>query len=80
MDKSTPLTVTPNELAALLNRSPVTLERWRRLRRGPPHFYAVGNRPLYLLADVEAWLSSQREKTGRDNDGPASKRRKGLRS
>lgn len=71
--------ITPAELGVMVSRSTVTLERWRRLRRGPPHFY-VGNRALYLLSEVEAWLAAQRERTGRDNDGTdgGSKRRRRL--
>lgn len=61
-------TMTPGEVSLMLSRSPVTLERWRRLRKGPPHFY-VGNRALYLVADVEGWLAAQKKRTGRDNDG-----------
>jgi len=52
-------TLTPREAAESLNRSTVTLERWRRLRCGPP-FYRVQNRVLYRAADIAAWLESQR--------------------
>jgi hypothetical protein len=53
------------ELAAKLGRSVVTLERWRRLRKGPP-FYRVMGRVVYDPTDVDAWLEAQKQATGRD--------------
>lgn len=52
--------LTPVEAAALLRRSPTTLERWRRLRVGPP-FFRVCGRPLYNAQDVERWRAAQEE-------------------
>ncbi|MBT2145289.1 MULTISPECIES: helix-turn-helix domain-containing protein [unclassified Rhodanobacter] len=52
--------LTPREAAAVLKRSPVTLERWRRLRRGPP-FLRVCGRVLYRAGDIAGWLDSQRQ-------------------
>lgn len=52
-------TLTAPEAAALLKRSPVTLERWRRLRIGPPYLRICG-RVLYRAEDIDAWLESNR--------------------
>jgi len=53
--------VPPETVAKAVSRSLVTLERWRRLRIGPP-YYRVNRRVLYKLADVQAWVeSSKRE-------------------
>jgi hypothetical protein len=56
-------TLTPRELASRLNRSTVTLERWRRLRIGPPYLRICG-RVLYCLGDVAAWIEQQKQATG----------------
>ncbi len=61
--KNAPLTSA--ELAAKLGRSVITLERWRRLRKGPP-FYRVMGRVVYDQADVDAWLDAQKQATGRE--------------
>jgi|GEM_PF-2385106 len=47
------------ELAIKLGRSVTTLERWRRLRKGPP-FYRVMGRVVYDPADVDAWLEAHK--------------------
>ena len=60
----TNLTLTSSQVAAQLNRSVVTLERWRRLRAGPP-FYRVMGRVVYDQADIDAWLLAQKQETGR---------------
>ena len=52
--------LTTQELAAELKRTPETILRWRRLRTGPPYLRVQG-RVLYDRADVEAWLTRQRE-------------------
>ncbi|SFN53888.1 helix-turn-helix domain-containing protein [Dokdonella immobilis] len=52
-------TLTPAEAAELLRRSVVTLERWRRVRIGPPH-YKIAGRVLYSRHDIAAWLQTQR--------------------
>lgn len=52
-------TLTPREAAEFLKRSAVTLERWRRLRAGPP-FYRIQNRVVYRAGDIAAWLAAQR--------------------
>jgi hypothetical protein len=49
--------VTEQELAAQLGRKPSTLERWRRLRVGPP-FVRNGKTPLYNIEAAQAWLAS----------------------
>lgn len=55
-----PNTLTAREAAALLKRSPVTLERWRRLRMGPP-FLRVCGRVLYRANDIATWLDAKRQ-------------------
>lgn len=56
-------TITPREAAALLKRAPVTLERWRRLRIGPP-FLRVCGRVLYRPDDITHWLDAQLQEPG----------------
>lgn len=56
-------TLTPREVAQSLKRSIPTLERWRRLRIGPP-FYRVCGRVLYSAADIAAWIEEQKQATG----------------
>jgi hypothetical protein len=63
MSLITSYTLTPSQLASSLNRSVVTLERWRRLRIGPPYLRICG-RVLYCPADVAAWIEEQRQATG----------------
>lgn len=53
-------TITAREAAEMLNRSPITLERWRRLRQGPP-FLRVMGRVLYRADDIASWLDAQRQ-------------------
>lgn len=55
-------TLTPREAAASLKRSVVTLERWRRLRCGPP-FFRVCGRVLYDAGDIAAWIEEQKQAT-----------------
>lgn len=56
--------LTAAQLATKLNRSVITLERWRRLRKGPP-FYRLMGRVVYDQADIDAWLLAQKQDTGR---------------
>lgn len=62
--------MTRDELGAYLGKEPRTLERWDRLRSGPPVTY-VGQRPLYRREAVETWLREQERPQVR-----ASKRRR----
>lgn len=49
--------VTPKMLAAFLNVSEKTLDRWRREGRGPA-FHKISNKRIrYYLPDVDAWLA-----------------------
>lgn len=52
-------TISSKEASDLLHRSEVTLERWRRLRIGPP-FYRIQGRVLYLKNDIATWLAEKR--------------------
>lgn len=56
--KEKPLTVNSVKLAKELNVSPVTIWRWKRDGKLPPHFHLNG-RPVWKLEDIEAWLSTQ---------------------
>jgi len=47
------------DLAARLNISPRTLERWRWTKKGPA-FLKIGGRVVYRLEDVEAFEADQR--------------------
>lgn len=62
MQNQTSDTITPREAADSLKRSVVTLERWRRLRIGPP-FFRVCGRVLYSAADIAAWIEEQKQTT-----------------
>lgn len=53
-------TLTERELAVELKRSPGTLTRWRRERKGPPVLRVQG-RVLYSRSEVEIWLEQQRQ-------------------
>ncbi len=55
--------IAPPKAAKLVDRSVVTLERWRRLRIGPP-FYRVCGRVLYDPSEIEEWIASQRQAPG----------------
>ncbi len=52
--------VTEHALALQLDKSERTLQRWRRLRLGPTPTI-LGNRVLYQVDDVLAWLRKQRQ-------------------
>ena len=52
--------LTEHVLARQLDKSERTLQRWRRLRIGPIPTI-VGNRIMYSVADVRAWLRAQRQ-------------------
>jgi predicted DNA-binding transcriptional regulator AlpA len=56
--------LTTAELAHQLKRSPETLERWRRERRGPPYLRLAGKGVLYDKSAVEAWLQAQSVQLG----------------
>ncbi|MEO5561366.1 MAG: helix-turn-helix domain-containing protein [Dokdonella sp.] len=55
--------LTSRELSSRIGRSPVTLERWRRHRIGPP-FFRICGRVLYDPADVASWIEAQKKATG----------------
>jgi hypothetical protein len=55
--------LTTSELAAELKRTAHTLERWRRLRIGPPYIRLQG-RVLYDRMAVEQWLREQSSQAG----------------
>ena len=60
------------ELAARLNISPRTLERWRWTGEGP-RFMKVGGRVVYRLEDVEGYEDSQqRNSTAEISSKPAA--------
>ena len=52
--------VTEHALALQLDKSERTLQRWRRLRIGPVPTIC-GNKILYAIVDVRAWLRAQRQ-------------------
>ena len=47
--------VPESELAADLDKDIRTLQRWRKLRVGPP-FILVGNQPFYSIEKARGWL------------------------
>ena len=52
--------LTERTLARQLSKSERTLQRWRGLRIGPTPTMC-GNRILYAVDDVRAWLRNQRQ-------------------
>ena len=52
--------LTRDELARQLGKTSRTLERWERQRVGPA-ITRIGNRVLYHIDDVKAWLRAQRQ-------------------
>ena len=55
--------LTAAETAEKIRRSVPTLERWRRLRVGPPFIRMLGQ-VLYDPKDVDSWLQSQKQNCG----------------
>jgi hypothetical protein len=58
---------TESELASYVNKNERTVERWRKLRIGPPVTF-LGKTPIYRNESTDAWLLAQereqvREKT-----------------
>lgn len=54
---------TDKELAKQLNSVDVTtLERWRRLKEGPP-FIKVGRQVRYRQSDIDRWLEARTVRT-----------------
>lgn len=51
--------LTPKQAAERLGVSHITLARWRVQGRGLP-FIRLGGRIRYSIADIEAWIASQR--------------------
>lgn len=49
--------VTESELALALGVSPNTLREWRRQEKGPD-YAKIGKSVVYLVPDVEIWLST----------------------
>lgn len=57
--------MSPKALAALLEVTPLTLQRWRDLGKGPAwHQFPGSNVIRYARADVLCWLASNRVSTG----------------
>jgi len=54
--------ITPEQLSKRIGTHPVTLCNWRREKRFGPPFIKLGNRVLYALDEVEAWLENHRHK------------------
>lgn len=63
--------VEPEALAAALGTSIRTLQRWHRLRQGPPRI-VIGKRVLYRIEAVRDWLASRET-----NPAEAPRRRRG---
>jgi hypothetical protein len=53
------------ELAAILGKSHHALERWRRMRTGPPVTF-IGKTPVYRIAAVNEWLLTQERQPVRE--------------
>ena len=49
--------LTKAQLAQELGRHPRTIDRWARLRAGPPET-VIGRQRLYKRTSVEKWLAS----------------------
>ncbi len=62
--------LTTEAAASALSRSRVTLERWRRLRTGPP-FFSIMGRVYYDRGELTAWLEAQKLATHRRHERPS---------
>ena len=56
--------LTERDLAGMLGKPPRTLSQWRYRQVGPPFLRLVGGSVRYDLADIEAWLDTQRVDLG----------------
>lgn len=50
--------LTAAKVAKLVGRSTVTLERWRRLKKGPPYIRLSGARVAYPVSKLREWLAT----------------------
>jgi hypothetical protein len=57
--------LTEHALAAQLKRDVRTLQRWRRLRTGPPVTF-IGRVPYYRITYVHEWLAAREVKMVRE--------------
>ncbi len=55
-----------NELAELINMSPVTLAQWRAAGKGPA-FFRFGRHIRYRLSEVRAWIDARHIGEARGN-------------
>jgi hypothetical protein len=56
--------ITRQDLAAAINKSVRTIDRWDVHRVGPPRV-VVGRTILYRVDSVRAWLESREQRRGR---------------
>lgn len=56
--------MTLDEVAVWLRQAEGTLRYWRHVGKGPRSFKLGGKRVLYARADVEAWISQERDGSG----------------
>ena len=54
------------QAARLLGISPRTLDRWHRLRIGPPRVALGGHKVRYRLSSLDAWVRSRESIGPRD--------------
>ena len=66
-----------SELAAELNRTVRTLERWELHRIGPACTH-IGKSPYYRVDAVRAWLLSQEREQVREKSRPRRRRVTGV--
>lgn len=52
--------MTTEQLARELDLAPLTLIRWRQLKKGPPVTW-IGRRLFYRRSSVRAWMSAQEQ-------------------
>ena len=76
MSKSEDKLLTPETVAAAINRAPQTLAGWRTIGLGPS-YEKRGRSVNYRASAVEAWKVSQTKSIER-GDEPVPRRRKGL--
>jgi Helix-turn-helix domain len=65
---------TQKEAATELKVTERTLDRWQRLREGPP-ITKLGRRILYRRSSLQTWLHACEHHTHADNDGDKSRAR-----
>jgi hypothetical protein len=67
-----PKYINERELAEMLGRAPHTLAKWRLRGVGPRYAKPAGGHVIYDVADVEAWIETQKVSSTSDQVAEAA--------